>query len=294
MRAFALGGGGARGALQVGALRALLEAGIEPDLWVGTSVGAINATHMAVLGTSSQSLVDLESAWLDAVEADLLPDNYLWLTIRSLFNRPGSISAERLRSFFIDHGLRPDLRFGQISGPALLLVATDLRSGEARLYGTDPNESVLDGLLASTAIPPWVRPLAEGECLLMDGGLVSNLPIEPALRHGAREIVALDLHDPRGIALTARGFGPFLQQLLNTVERRQAYVEMQLAAERGVPVYHFALRPESPVPLWDFSDTMVLFDQGYSQAKQILANLPALTREVQKPAAARRRKLWPW
>lgn len=62
MRAFVLGGGGSRGALQVGALRALLEAGIEPDLWVGTSVGAINATHMAVRGTSPQSLVDLESA----------------------------------------------------------------------------------------------------------------------------------------------------------------------------------------------------------------------------------------
>ena len=41
--AFALGGGGARGALQAGALRALLEAGIEPDLLAGTSTGGIIA-----------------------------------------------------------------------------------------------------------------------------------------------------------------------------------------------------------------------------------------------------------
>lgn len=292
MRAFVLGGGGSRGALQVGALRALLEAGIEPDLWVGTSVGAINATHMAVRGTSPQSLVDLESAWLDAVDADLLPDNYLWLTIRSLFNRPGSVSFDRLRSFFVEHGLSPSLRFGQLEGPPLLLVATDLRAGCARLYGSDPDDGVLEGLMASTAIPPWVRPLEQGDCLLMDGGFVSNLPIEPALGQGAKEIVALDLTDPRGIAPTARGFGPFLQRLLNTVESRQIFVEKQLAAERGVPVYHFELRPELPVPLWDFSHTMALFEQGYSQAQQTLANLPALQRPAEEPSRIRRRKLW--
>lgn len=276
MRAFVLGGGGARGALQVGALRALLEAGIEADLWVGTSVGAINATHLAVRGFSPQSLADLESSWLDAEEADLLPDNYLWLTIRSLFNRPGSVSADRLRRFFVDHGLSPDLRFGQIEGRPLILVATDLKGACARLYGIDPNETVLDGLLASTAIPPWVRPLDQGGGLLMDGGVVSNLPIEPALAQGATEILALDLHDPRGIDPNARGFGPFLVQLISAVERRQTHLEKHLAEERGVPVYHFELRPETPIPLWDFSHTMALFEQGYNVARQKICGLPPM------------------
>lgn len=48
--AFVLGGGGSRGALQVGALRALLEAGIVPDLLVGTSIGAANAAGLALWG----------------------------------------------------------------------------------------------------------------------------------------------------------------------------------------------------------------------------------------------------
>jgi NTE family protein len=48
--AFVLGGGGARGALQVGALRALLEAGYRPDLLIGTSIGAINAAGLALWG----------------------------------------------------------------------------------------------------------------------------------------------------------------------------------------------------------------------------------------------------
>jgi NTE family protein len=48
--AFVLAGGGARGAMQVGALRALLEAGPKPDLLVGTSIGAVNAVGLALWG----------------------------------------------------------------------------------------------------------------------------------------------------------------------------------------------------------------------------------------------------
>ncbi|MDQ7028746.1 MAG: patatin-like phospholipase family protein [Ardenticatenia bacterium] len=47
MLAFVLSGGGNRGALQVGALQVLLEAGIQPDVLVGTSVGAVNALFLA-------------------------------------------------------------------------------------------------------------------------------------------------------------------------------------------------------------------------------------------------------
>ena len=51
--AFVLGGGGARGALQVGAFRALFEAGYQPDLLVGTSIGAVNAAGLAIVGRQS-------------------------------------------------------------------------------------------------------------------------------------------------------------------------------------------------------------------------------------------------
>lgn len=60
---FVLGGGGARGALQLGALRALFEAGIQPDLLVGTSIGAANATGLALWGVNSNGLAALERAY---------------------------------------------------------------------------------------------------------------------------------------------------------------------------------------------------------------------------------------
>ena len=60
--AYVLGGGGARGALQVGAIRALLEAGVRPNLLVGTSIGAVNAAFLAFHGVSLQGVERLTEA----------------------------------------------------------------------------------------------------------------------------------------------------------------------------------------------------------------------------------------
>jgi NTE family protein len=82
--AFVLGGGGARGALQVGALRALFEADIYPDMLVGTSAGGVNSAFLAMRGCSLETVEQLAIDWEIAAEADLLPSNYLWLTLRIL------------------------------------------------------------------------------------------------------------------------------------------------------------------------------------------------------------------
>lgn len=277
VRAFVLGGGGARGALQVGALRALLEAGLAPDLLVGTSVGAVNATFLAVEGCTLEAIDGLENAWHAAAAQDLLPDNYLWLTIRALFNRQGPDVHRRLRRFFIRHGLDPELRFGELAGPRLILVATDLWAGNTMLYGTSPDQLILEGVLASTAIPPWVRPLELEDRLVMDGGAISNLPIEPALSQGATEIIALDLTDARPFGPVIGGFGPFLFQLLHTVEQRQVYLERQLAAARGVPVIQIPLQPVIPMPVWKFERSVPLIERGYELTQEILRAHPNLT-----------------
>jgi len=273
--AFVLGGGGARGALQVGALRALLEADIQPDMLVGTSAGAINAVYLAIHGLKPQGLDSLAQAWCEAAAAELMPPHYLWLTIRALFNRPSSYIEHRFRDFFVEHGLDPELRFGQLAGPRLILVSADLRAARPVLYSADPEQSVLEGLLASTALPPWIRPLARDGHLLMDGGAVSNLPIEPALTQGATRIVALDLFDPRPMEPEEYGFGPFLGRLLVTVEGRQVELELALARERGIPVTYLALQPEQPVPIWDFAYTEALIDEGYRIARRQVAAWPA-------------------
>ena len=279
--AFVLGGGGARGALQIGALRALFEAGIYPDILVGTSIGAANAAFLALHGVNLQGVDHLERVWHEAAEADLMPSNYLWLTVRALFNRPLDLAFHRMEEFFIAKGLSPEIRFGDIRGVKLYLVAADLNHGCTVLYGREPRDSVLEGVLTSTALPPWVSPLNKQGHQMMDGGAVSNLPIEPAMSVGAAEIVALDLLDlPEEIGQSAvqengvgiaQGFGPFIANLVNAVQQRQVEMELALAQARGVNVLHIRLGEYTPPPLWDFSRTGELIGLGYEVTRRELA-----------------------
>lgn len=266
--AFVLGGGGSRGALQVGALRALLESGYVPDLLVGTSIGALNAAFLAIHGTSLGSIQALVKTWRQASLIDLLPANYLWLAVRALFNRPESRSAQVRTEFLITHGLDPSLRFGDLNGVRLVTVAADLKAGRLVLFGLDPEQTVLEGVLASMALPPWEAPRQREDQVLVDGGVVSNLPLEPALRLGATEIIALDLADSRDIPLTGQGFQPFMSQLVHTVQQRQVEMELAMAYACQVPVHQICLMGEHPVPLWDFEHTDALIATGYTTACQ--------------------------
>jgi NTE family protein len=281
--AFVMSGGGARGALEAGALRALLEAGLRPDMLVGTSIGAVNAACLALNGGLSEAgLAGLEAAWRDAAAADLLPANYLWRTLRALVGRPGNGTHARMREFFVAHGLDPDLRFGQIEGVRVVLVAADLSTGTAALYGAYPEQVVLEGVLASAAVPPWIPPLHYGGRVLMDGGVVSNLPIEPAMDQGATEIVALDVFDPRAQAANAPGVAPLFIRFLSTIQQRETDMELALAAARGVPVRRIELRPALPVPIWDFSRTEELMRTGYEIARAAIAGWPAEAETTQR------------
>jgi len=269
--AFVLSAGGARGALQAGALRALLESGIRPDLLVGTSIGAINATALAIHGVNLAGVEALVADWRDAAGADLLPSNAVRLMMSTLFNRGRGPSAQRMREFLIAHGLLPTLRFGDIQGVRLILIAADLNTGCLVLYGTDPRQSVLEGVLASAALPPWVQPLEKDGQLLIDGGVISILPIEPAVAQGAKEIIALDLSDPRGMLADSRGLGPFVGKVLVAVTQREIQLELESAAARHVRVRRIGLYGDLPVAVWDFGHTDELIARGYEVARRRIA-----------------------
>ncbi|MBN1314490.1 MAG: patatin-like phospholipase family protein [Anaerolineales bacterium] len=287
--AFVLGGGGARGGLQVGALRILLQAGVQPDLWIGTSVGAVNAAYMALYGFSPESLNGLQKAWLETISADLMPSNYRWLTIRAVFGRNDPPGENRFRRFFINQGLAPDLRFGDLDAP-LFMVSTDLTSGQASLYGVDPDHLVLEGLLASTGLPPWTSPISHDGHQMIDGGIVCNLPIEPAVNLGATEIIALDISDSRQASQAFQRLGPMPGQLLNAIEQRQTDLEKELAQAKGIPVHHIHLLAEKLVPIWDFSHSGSLIEIGAKRMQEYLDDHPDL---INGGKTSWWQKLWP-
>lgn len=270
--ALVLGGGGARGALQVGAIRALLEEGMVPDMVVGTSAGAANAIFLA-LYPDLQSISILEEAWIEASRTELLPANLVRITFYAFLSRTRKWTNRKLENFFASHLPQKDLRFGDLQPIMAYVIAADLNSGSMIVFGDDPTDRVLEALLATTAIPPWIRPLEKNGQFLMDGGLVSNLPIEPALSRGADEIIALDISETRIVEPQAPGFGPFFSKVLLTVGRRQLYLELAMAEVKKIPVHRITLRTDPPVPIWDFNHTEELFEAGYRDTREYLKRI---------------------
>ncbi len=260
--AFVLGGGGARGALQLGALRALLYAGIRPDLLVGTSIGAVNAAGLGLWGPDLAALETLEWAYQEIWDYELMDPNVGRVALRAALGGPNKDASSRLADVLIASGITPDVRFDQ-AWVRLAVVGTNLDTGQPVIYGQDPSQSVYDGLLASISVPPWFAPVEKGGEIIIDGGVVSNLPIEAAVTLGATEIIALDLDDPRPAPGIHPPLDQFLDKLLFTVTQRQKHLETALAEARGVPVRCLELRGPRATPLWDFGNYKDLIQIGY-------------------------------
>jgi len=273
-RAFVLGGGGARGAMQVGALRALLEAGIKPDLLVGTSIGAINATGLALWGVNLEGVEALERAYQRMADSQLMDPHLFQFAWNAVSRRPNHLGSCNARKFLIAEGVTPDFRFNQINNVCLATVAADLHTGEPIIYGWDAEQSVMEGVMASFAIPPWFAPIEKDGQYIIDGGALSNLPIESAIMLGATEIIALDLHDPDPHADTNKKIDPLLMNLASAVTQRQRSLEMELASARRIPVQYVSLRSTPPVPIWDFKTHRDLFKIGYDTMKNEMSRWP--------------------
>jgi NTE family protein len=274
--AFVMGGGGSRGAMQVGALYALLEAGLQPDLLVGTSIGSVNSAFLALHGFSKDTLDKLTEIWREVSELDLLPANYLWLTMRAMFRHNNNDPSQRLKGFFVSKGLIPELSFSQLQQPRLVIVSSDLNTGKPVLHGEETDQSVLDALLLSTALPPWFMPVKSEERYEMDGGVVSNLPVEAALRCGATHIVAFDLMDTREFPGMGNRFTGFLAKISIAMEKRQVDLELELAKAHAVPLLYLPLVSKDPIPMWDFTHTDDLINEGYEITRQAIEAYPNL------------------
>jgi NTE family protein len=265
--AFVLGGGGARGAMQVGALRALFEAGYNPDLLVGTSIGAVNAAGLAFWGTNQDGITALEQAYQKMDEGHLMGQRPDQLAFHALSGRPNHHASQRIADLAISMGITSDIRFDQMPHARLAMIGSDLETGKTVIYGQDQSQSVLEGLLASTAIPPWFAPLEKDDQSIIDGGILSNLPIEPALTLGATEIIALDLmNDAASLPKNILEATQHLEKLAFAVLRRQVFVETELAKAQRVPVHYMRLKSSPPIPIWDFSKHRDLIKLGYEIA----------------------------
>lgn len=186
--AFVLAGGGSLGSVQVGMLRALVEAGVRPDMIVGSSVGAINAAYFAANPTLD-GIERLEELWRRVKRRDVFPVGW-WNLLGLIGRRNHLVSCERLRRLIDAH--LPAARIEASTIP-LRVMATDVLSGEAVVLSRG---AVTPAVLASCAIPAAFAPVEIGGRLLCDGAVASNTPIMTAVEEGARRIIVL----PTGFA----------------------------------------------------------------------------------------------
>lgn len=269
--AFVLSGGGSRGALQVGALRALLETGYVPDLLVGTSIGAANATGLAMWGVNLKGLAALEQVWTQIANAEMLDRRISQLLLRVMMGHPSDHTRKKVENYFMSLGISPNLTFEMVPYAHLALISADLESAIPVIYGQNQNDHVLEGLLTSIAVPPWFMPIQKDGQIIIDGGALSVLPIEPALRMGATEIIALDLGDPTMYPKENLSVPQYFTKYLFAASRRHIQLEMQIAMMQGIPVRRIEFQGLAKTPMWDFTDYHAMRQAGYERANQMIA-----------------------
>jgi NTE family protein len=195
------------------------------------------------------------------------------VAVRALLGRPNTEASRRVAEMLSAKGLTPDLRFDCTAGVRVAVVGADLDTGLPVIYGRDPSQSIFDGLLASIAVPIWFAPFEKDGRTIVDGGIVSNVPIEAALTLGATDIIALDLDDPRPTPGNHHPIDQVLNRLIFTVSQRYKRLETALAEAQGVRVRCIELRGSVAAPVWDFDNYRELIQTGYEIGSR---ELPAL------------------
>lgn len=167
--AFALGGGAAYGAVHVGMLRALSEAGVKPDIVVGTSVGSLNG---AMLAQQPDSALDrLAQIWPSITTASIFPGG--WLTrLRTLQTSKAYLSPNVGLSAVLARYLTAQT-FADLTLPFGAVAADFATASPVTITRGD----LAPAVLASAAIPGVFPPVEVDGRLLVDGGILANVPV---------------------------------------------------------------------------------------------------------------------
>lgn len=185
--AFVLGGGGVRGAVEIGMVRALFDAGITPDLIVGTSIGAINGALIAKDPTPAV-IEALMHAWTSPEANAVYGDSLLMQLSRLVMTRTHLNSPQPLRAL-LERSLGADARFEDLAVP-LKVVAASIERAAEHVFDSGP---LIDAILASASVPGLLPPTRIGDEHFVDGGIVNSIPIEQAVAAGVARIFVLQV-----------------------------------------------------------------------------------------------------
>ncbi len=184
--AFVLGGGGRLGAAEVGMLAALLDAGIRPDMVLGTSIGAINGAAIAADPTDA-GVATLRRLWGEVEGIGIFGGTVVDRLRHFAANRTSLHSNEPLRRLLdeaLDDRRIEDLpvQFG--------CVAACIETAAATWFDRGP---LTDAVLASCAVPGLLPAVELDGLHYLDGGIVDSIPVRRAIELGATTVYVLQV-----------------------------------------------------------------------------------------------------
>jgi len=181
---FVLSGGGAKAVADLGAARALAEAGLVPTRYVGTSMGAVMGALLAGGLTPAEAQARLEDSGGASIGRPALGS-----MLRGVFAR-SVLRGEQVQEFLAR--VLPVSRFADLKVP-LTVTAVDLDSGALLLMGDGGLDVPLaTALAASCALPVYFPPVEINGRRYADGGLRAVVPLEVAAAWPTELVVAVD------------------------------------------------------------------------------------------------------
>lgn len=242
----ALGGGAVLGAAHIGVIRALEEMDVEISYVTGTSIGAfVGALYAFGYNPKKIEEIALNLSWMDIsglvlFESGLLSNAKL-----------GELLGESLGEKKIEDADIP-----------LAVIATDITNGDKVVLDKG---SVAKAVMASTCIPGVFGPVKFEDKLLVDGGIVENIPIDTIKKMGAEYVIGVDLnaiktyHKPDSI----------LDVIINSF-----HFTLKAAAKYQTEDADVLITPDlSKFNMVSTDQIKDLIEQGYKDAKQQLGKV---------------------
>ncbi len=288
----ALGGGGARGLSHLGVLQVLEREGVSVDAIVGTSAGAVVGAAYALNPSATEItrvalkyfresaerssafkkvLLGSEDAEQNFV-ANLISSIKKGYVFSALLRRPSIFPTKRLMDVISD--LVPDKQFSDTQIP-FAVPALDIRSGEEVLLREG---SIREAVLASCSLPGFFPPVAHGEQLLVDAGVIGPVPVSAAHSFRPGHVIAVDITSqlPEIVEIT-QGLDAILR--VETIACKRLN---DLELERADVV----IRPNVGEKYWsDFSGLDALISEGVGAAELVLDELRRLSRPLASSSA---------
>lgn len=236
----ALSGGGTRGLAHVGVIKAFAEERIRIDVVAGTSAGALVGACFCA-GVSLQRMTDEAKA----------------LKRKDVLNSKFMLGSDSANIRAIADRLLGGAIFQQLDIP-FSAVAVDIRSGSEVILSEG---DVATAVSASCAVPALFKPVVLNDMLLVDGGLLNNMPSDVCRQMGAEIVIGVDLNHNRGKGTSSRKLLDTLVATWNITTKSTMY--------KGLFNSDVVIEPElSAFKNTSLDGINLMVQEGYDAAKE--------------------------